>query len=163
MATIAQALERGLLHEFRMPDHDGRAPVRPLYIADCFYDWADHADELHERNWHRHHGSRTRFEHMVQAFADFRCDPRPLVGELNRICPTSKGVWKIQPPGTRIFGWVPRPHAFVVVHGALDTETHGRGNVIRQRVADVIKFAKDNRLERTILRGDRIALFSTQA
>lgn len=163
MATIAQAVARGMLHDFRLPEHDGRIPRRRLYVADCFYDWVDNEDQLYIKNWQASDGGRTRFEHLVQALSDFCCDERPLVGDLNRVTPTSKGICKIQPRGVRVFGWVPSPHQFVVVRGALASETHGAGSIVKECVEEVIAFAKLNGLNATILRGDRLALFPPSA
>ena len=159
MATISGALSLGVLTEFRLPDHDGRAPLRPLYIATQLFDWIDGTDELYVENWSRRDGGRSMAEHLSQTFCDFRCAARPLVGDLNRVSPTSKGIWKIHSPGLRIFGWVPVEHAFVAVVPAFSDNVHGPNSTLTQAVADVVAFAKNNGLQGTIKRGDRSALF----
>ena len=163
MATIAGALAAQVLHEFVLPDHEGRAPLRPLYVATELFDWIDETDELYEKNWGPKSGGRTMQEHLSQTFCDFRCDARPLVGELNRVQPTSKGVWKIHSPGLRIYGWVPAPHAFVAVRPAFTANVHGPQSATKQLVSEVIAFAKTHGLSETIKRGDRSALFQTPA
>ena len=163
MATIAGALTAGLLEEFRLPDHEGRAPLRPLYLSAELFDWIDETDELYELDWSSRTGGRTIAEHLSQTFCDFRCDLRPLVGDLNRVMPTAKGVWKIHSPGLRVFGWVPGPHSFVAIKAAFVAETHGKNSTTKQMTADVLHFAKENDLLKTIMTGDRSALFQTPA
>lgn len=161
MATISSALTDGVIHLHALPDHDGRTALRPVYLADEFYDWVDNSPELHLPNWGARHGGRTRFEHLEAAVANFRCEKRPLVGDLNCVTPTSKGIWKIHCPGLRLFGWVPEEHSFIVVRGALNEHVHGQGAgaVVKGIVLDVQRFIRKHGLEKTIKRGDRRALF----
>lgn len=163
MATIAGALRGQVLHEFVLPGHEGRTPLRPLYLSTELFDWIDETDELYEENWGPRSGGRSMAEHLSQTFCDFRCDARPLVGDLNRVLPTSKGVWKIHSPGLRIYGWVPAPHAFVAVEPAYSADVHGAGSSTKEMVRKVIDFAKTHGLHGTFQRGDRSALFQTPA
>lgn len=152
-----------MLVEYRLPEHCGRTPVRPLYLAPAVFDWVDETDELYDCNWSPQSGGRSRFEHLEQALADFRCDKRPLVGDLNRLMPTRLGLWKLHSPGVRIVGWVPHSHAFVGVIAAMSSHTHGRHSKLPEMVEHVRTFARLHNLTGTIQRGDRSALFSTTA
>ncbi len=113
MATIASALRDKVLEEYALPEYEGRQPIRTLYVASELFDWVDVTEQLYVENWSQQHGARTRFEHLQQMFADFRCDKRPLVGDLNRVQPTRNGLWKMQCPGLRVYGWVPSANQFV--------------------------------------------------
>src|SRR5260221_8152569 len=53
------------------------------------------------------------FDHLEQTFCDFRCSPRFTAGDLKRMMPTAKGIRTMRPPKLRIYGWCPKPHAFV--------------------------------------------------
>jgi hypothetical protein len=163
MATIAGAVTAGLLEEFRLPDHEGRDPLRPLYLAAGLFDWIDETDELYEEDWSKESGGRSMAEHLAQTFCDFRCAKRPLVGDLRRVQPTKKGIWKIHSPGLRIVGWVPFPHAFVAVKGAFVSDTHGPPAKMDQLVSDVLAFAQRHKLSETIKMGDSRALFPQTA
>lgn len=161
MATIASAVLAGILHEHFLEAPETRDPRRPLYIADVFYDWVDGREDLHATNWHRESGGRSRYEHMQQAFADFRCNARPIVGDMRRVIPVHQRVWKIVSPGLRIFGWVPAPHAFVAVCAADAADTHGTGGgaVTAQKMQDVLNFAAAHDLTGAMLGGDHLACF----
>ena len=159
MATIAGALATGALTEFRLPEHEGRSPVRPLYVATELFDWIDETDELYVKDWSDSPGGRSIAEHLSQTFCDFRCDLRPLVGDLNRVTPTAKGVWKIHSPGLRIFGWVPDEYGFVAVISAFNSSVHGPNSKVGEAVSGVISFAKSHGLHETFKRGDRRAFF----
>lgn len=163
MATIAGALTARVLEEFALPEHEGRDPLRPLYVATELFDWIDETDALYIENWSPTSGGRSRFEHLEQMFCDFRCSLRPLVGDLNRVTPTAKGVWKMQPAGLRVFGWVPMPHAFVAVCAAFTGDTHGKNSTVDLMVERVLAFAKKHDLHGTFQTGDRSALFQTNA
>lgn len=157
MATIPEALGSKVLEEYRLPDHESREPLRPLYVAGRFFDEVDAADDLFiERG---SIGGRSQFEHLLQAFCDFRCSLRPLVGDLNRLMPTSLGVWSMHCPGLRIFGWVPAPHQFVAVNFARDEHCHKPNSIVAQCQKAVLQFARQHHLDHTISKGDRLALF----
>lgn len=165
MTTIQAALRSGVLEEFRLSEWERRDPLRPLYVAGELFDWVESNEDLHIAKWGNRTGGRTRYEHLEQMFNDFRCDVRPLVGDMNRVQPTKQGIWKMQCPGLRIFGWVPAPHSFVAVAPEFADATHGKGAGARidELVRDTLKFAADHGLESTIIKGDRLALFPPQA
>jgi hypothetical protein len=142
-----------------MPDYDGRTPLRPLYLARDFVDWVNDTPELDEEDWSDRTGGRTRFEHLDQMLADFRCDLRPLVGDLNRVQPTKKGVWSMHCPGVRVFGWAPDQFSLVAVTAAFAENTHGKGSIVGQKTADVLDFIKTNGLSETVQYGERSGLF----
>lgn len=159
MATILSALRLGIIEEYRLSEHEAREPRRPLYLASEFFDWVEETDELYDVGWSPRSGGRSRFEHLQQMLADFRCDQRPLVGDLNRVMPTRQGVWKMQCAALRLYGWVPARHSFVGVKAAFSEHVHGKGSQTDQIVEDVLAFARRHDLLRTMNRGDRIALF----
>ena len=162
MATIAECIRDGILAEFAMPDFDPREPRRRLLVATELFDWIDGTEKLYDQNWSRKNGGRTIAEHLERTFADFRASRFPLVGDIRRVQPASKGVWKIHSPGLRVFGWVPQPHEFVCVVADFVENTHGAGSTVRLKVGQVLNFAKIHGLEDTIKRGDHIALFPSQ-
>ena len=160
MATIHSALQAGVIHDFRLPSTENRDPLRPLYLADEVFNWVDETDGLHDPKWSSNSGGRSRYEHLMQTFSDFRCDERPLVGDLTRLTPNKRGVWSMHSKGLRLFGWVPEPHAFVGVRLALIEHAHGPTSIVNDLMNEVVAFAKDNGLYHTIKFGDRRALFS---
>jgi hypothetical protein len=101
MATIEDAVKAEVLEPYQLPDWESRLPIRPLWVAYVFWDWAD-KDELH--NVAKGVARRTLFEHVEQMFCDFRCAPRFPAGDLRRMLPTEKGIWKMHPPKVRIYG-----------------------------------------------------------
>lgn len=133
--------------------------MRKLYGSDGFFDWVEQTDALYEKDWGPDHGGRTRFEHLERALCDLRCAKRPLVGDLNRVTPTKKGIWKVHCPGLRVFGWFAGPHEFIAVCGAFTKNTHGAGSLVGRIRNDVAAFIHDNRLHKTVFLGDRSALF----
>lgn len=160
MATIRDALNARLLEEWPLPDTESRSPRRPLYIAGELYDWVDNAQDLYRIK--ANEGGRSRYEHLLQAFADFRCDARPLAGDLHRVIPTSDGIWKFHPVGLRVFGWVPAPHAFVAVRIGRTEDCHGPRSIANALRKDVLAFAIRHGLQGTIQPGDASALFPPQ-
>ncbi len=142
-----------------MPEHDGRPPIRPLYLAEALIAWVNETDELYVENWSKKSGGRSRFEHLDQTLADFRCDDHPLVGELNRVRPTKKGIWKMHCPGLRVYGWAPDLHSFVAVTAAFSEDAHGRDSVTDKMVKEVLDFARKYELNNTIQYGARNELF----
>lgn len=162
MATILEALRSGVIRSHMLPEYEGRDPLRPLYLADSFYDWVDANETLHLESWGRNTGGRSRYEHMEQAFCDFRCDERPLVCDLNRVMPTKKGVWKVQCPGLRIYGWVPDERSLLLVTAAFNEDVHGPNSITSTKVKEVLTFAKVHDLEGTIQYGERSAYFQKE-
>lgn len=159
MSTIQQALRDKILEEFELPAHETRDARRPIFVAPEFFEWVDNNEDIYAEKWSQHDGGRSRFEHLLSAFAEFRCAERPIVGDLKRVMPTSKGIWKVQAPGVRAYGWVPAPHQIVIVTGALAEAVHGEDSITKTKVAAVLKFATDHGLKGTIQLGDHLALF----
>jgi hypothetical protein len=65
----------------------------------------------------------------------------------------------MHPPKLRIFGWCPGPHQFVVVCGALESETKADKRLNDAKLDEVLEFIRRNKLGHTILRGDNRAVF----
>jgi hypothetical protein len=163
MATIADCIRSGVLVEFAMPDSDHREPRRKLFVAESLFDWIDGTERLYDRNWSKQSGGRTMAEHLERTFADFRASRFPLVGDLKRVQPDKKLVWKIHSPGLRIFGWVPQAHQFVCVTADFVENTHGPGSTVKLKISQVLDFANRHQISATMQRGDHIALFPHQA
>ena len=116
-------------------------PERALYVAPEFWEWVDNTDALHVIE---NAGSRRSiFEHIEQMLSDLRCASRPPgASELRRLMPGSEGIWKLHPPGARLYGWFPVPGVFVVVSGATEAETKsdkGRNDAELEKVRAFIK------------------------
>lgn len=156
MATIEDVVKAEVLEPYSLPDWESRLPIRPLWVAYGFWDWTD-KDELHDLA--HAVGRRTLFEHIEQMFCDFRCAPRFSAGDLRRMLPNKKGIWKMQPPKLRIYGWCPFPHSFVVVTAAfeLDTKKDRKLNDIKRD--EVLDFIKANQLQQHVALGDHLAIF----
>jgi hypothetical protein len=156
MATIEDAVKAQVLEPYALPQWESRLAIRPLWISYVFWDWAD-KDELHDIV----HGiaRRTLFEHIEQMFCDFRCSERFSAGDLRRILPTKKGVWKMHPPRLRIYGWCPAPHSFVVVGGAFESDTKNDKKLNDKKRDDVLSFITANQLQQHVLIGDHLAIF----
>jgi hypothetical protein len=157
MATIDDAVGAGSLVAFELPDWDRRLPIRPLWITPELCRWADETPELHDMALAV--GRRTLFEHLLQLFCDFRCLERFHAGDLRRMMPNNKGVWKMHPARLRIYGWCPGQHQFVAVTYALEADTKSDRRLNNQKRDEVLTFIRANHLERTILRGDVLAVF----
>ncbi len=144
-----------------MPDHEGRDPIRPLYLAGELFDWIDAATDLFDpRNGA---GRRSPFEHLERTFSDFRCCARPFSGDLRCLMPQRKRVWSMHSPCLRILGWIPAPHRFVGVYAVRIGEAHGKGSRIDEFRDKVIAFATRHGLAPTIQSGNLNALFPSQA
>lgn len=162
MATIEEAIAKGCLDLFELPEDDERLPVRPLYVTQAFLDFADNTNAMHEPKFGK--GGRTIFEHLLQALCDFRCGTRPAgAGDLRRLMPTKNGIWSFHTVGLRTYGWCPAPHAFVAVISALETDTKTDRSMNDKKLAQVLTFAKTHDLAGTIKLGDLLALFPYQA
>lgn len=156
MATITSVIGNGL-ELFELPHWEPRLPIKPLYVADGLFDWADDTAELHDKSLSI--GGRTLFEHLFQAFCDFRCEERFHCGDLRRMMPTNKGVWSMHAPGLRIYGWCPAKHEFVAVTAAFEATTKKDRHLNNRKQEEVLSFAKRYRLSNTVLLGDILALF----
>lgn len=158
MATIIEAVAKGVLEVFELPATEGRLSTRPLYVTEGLLDWGDYTNALHDKALAL--GGRTLFEHLLQTLCDFRCSQRPAqVGELKRMMPTSKGIWSLHSPGLRIYGWCPVAHSFVAVTGALESDTKRDRTLNDKKRNEVLSFANTNGLIGTIKLGDVLALF----
>ena len=157
MATIEDAIAAAVLELFELPDWEPRLPIHPLYVTRDLVKWGDDTAVLHDRKFSI--GGRTLFEHLLQAFCDFRCMERFHCGDLRRLMPTSKGIWSMHAPGLRIYGWCPRQHEFVAVTGATETDTKTDKSLNGKQRKHVEQFIQQHRLNQTVLRGDILAIF----
>jgi hypothetical protein len=158
MATVEDAVAAKVLEPYRLPDWEVRLPIRPLWVAFEFWDWADGRNDLHDMAVGV--GRRTLFEHIEQMFCDFRCSQRFSAGDLRRMMPDTKGIRKMHPPKLRIYGWCPKPNnRFVAVAGALEWETKSDKKLNGKKRDEVLSFIKTHKLEPTVLLGDNLAVF----
>jgi hypothetical protein len=155
MATILDAISSKLIDVFQLPSWEVRMPIRELYVANEFMDWVDSTSRLHSESV----GPRTLGEHLEQALCDFRCSEPVPVGELRRMMPTKHGVWKMHPPGLRVYGWCPAKHAFVAVTAAFEGDTKADKNLNEIKLKYVQSFIDKGHLENTVLRGDASEIF----
>jgi hypothetical protein len=155
MATILDAISSKLLDAFQLPSWEERMPIRELYVANEFMDWADSTSRLHSEMA----GPKTLGEHLEQSFCDFRCSESVPVGELRRMMPTRYGVWKMHPPGLRVYGWCPAKHAFVAVTAAFEIDTKTDKDLNNIKLKYVQNFIDKGHLENTVLRGDASEIF----
>ncbi|WP_136623897.1 hypothetical protein [Bradyrhizobium centrolobii] len=160
MATIDDVL--GTIAElYDLPAWEPRQTVNQLWVAPKFWDAFDSTDALHDDKLTI--GGRTIAEHIEQGLCDFRCSERPNAGDLRRMLPNKKGVWKIHVPGARIYGWCPRARAFVAVGFALETDTKRISTLNDSKREDVLTFIKTHKLEDSVLLGDILAIFPPPA
>ena len=159
MTTIENAIARELLGIFELPDWEARQPVRTLYVAFELFDWVDSQPMLNDIK--RAIGGRTLSEHLEQMFCDFRCAQSPSAGDLRRMLPTKFGIWKMHPPGLRIYGWFSSRTAFVAVTAALEIDTKTDNSLNNKKRDYVLRFIRKSGLEHTVQRGDSLAIFST--
>lgn len=159
MATIDNVIASKVLEPYVLPDWEIRMPIRSLWIASEFWDLFDAVPELHDEKLAE--GRRTFGEHIEQIFCDFRCAPRPAHSDLKRMMPNSKGVWKLHPVGTRVYGWCPQPHSFVAVTLAIAQATKDDKSLNDKKRDEVLAFVKTHKL--SVLRGDINAIFPTIA
>jgi hypothetical protein len=157
MATIDDVIKATVLEVYELPEWESRLPVNPLWIADQFWKEFDALPELHDMDFAE--GGRSLAEHTHQIFCDFRCAKRPSAGDLKRMTPTSKGVWKLHPACVRIYGWCPKPRSFIAVTLALKTATLTDPTLNNQKRDQVSTFIKTNKLQNFVLRGDINAVF----
>lgn len=157
MATIQDILAKGELELYELPDWESRMPINPLYFPPTFGEWAVNKNELKDEALKQ--GGRTLLEHLEQMFCDVRCSERPAAGNLKRITPTKHGIWKLHPPGLRIYGWSPAPRSFVAVTAALESETKSDKNLNDKKRDEVRDFIKDHDLSKHVVRGDILAIF----
>jgi hypothetical protein len=161
MATIDDAVKAHALELHPLPEWETRPAVRPLWIACGFWTEFDAVPELHDMSYAE--GGRSLAEHIQQIFCDFRCSKRPSAGDLKRMRPTSKGVWKLHPAAVRVYGWCPKPQSFVAVTLALKTATLADQKLSNVKRDQVSTFIKTNKLQSFVLRGDINAVFPPSA
>ncbi|MBN9086985.1 MAG: hypothetical protein J0J01_08765 [Reyranella sp.] len=152
LATTAH-LRATVLQSFDIPTDVDRLPIRPLHLTTELCDWID--GPLYEDK--RKIGGRTLYEHLEQYFIEFRCDD-VLHATLRRMMPNKKGVWKMHPPGLRVYGWVPAPHQFIAVCAALETDTHSDKTLNDKRREEVRDFIKKHHVTE-IVYGDFLHAF----
>jgi hypothetical protein len=157
MATLRDAITQGILEVFELPEWEQRLPQRILYVTPSFIAWADETPELHDQKFSI--GRRTLFEHLSQMLCDFRCDQRVLYGDIKRMIPTAGGIWRIYPPGLRVYGWCPNQFEFAAVTGALEADTKKMRDLNNQKRNEVRDFLRKHGLMDTVLRGDFLAVF----
>ncbi len=158
MATILEAVRNGVLEPFEIPDWERRLPERMLWLTPALWDQIDNEPRAHIASAKL--GGRTPYEHMDSMFTDFRCGERALGhSEIKRMNPTSSGVWEMHPPGLRVFGWCPEPHAFVAVSLAIVEDLKADSKLYDKHRDGVIAFAKAQGLSSTLTLGDYRALF----
>lgn len=155
MATLSEAVRAGLLLPFDLPEWEIRRPSRSLYVRPELVEWADETPHLHEVTL----GGRTVFEHLLQSFCDFRCSLRVHHGDIRRMLPTRAGIWRMYPPGLRVYGWCPAPNTFVAVTAAIEADTKNVRQLNDRKRDEVLQFAWRTRLTGTILKGDYLAVF----
>jgi hypothetical protein len=157
MNATATLARRGVLHSFELPAWEERYPLWSLYLANGFLKWIEATPEIDDVRLGV--GRRSIREHLAQTFSDFRCSERPHAGDLRRLTPTRHGVWKMHPPRLRVYGWFPIVRTFIVVGGALESETKADKTLNNRRMKEVRDFIQVHRLEKHIVRGDIRAVF----
>jgi transcriptional regulator with XRE-family HTH domain len=147
MATLDDDLIAAGLELFDLPGWETRLPIRQLWIAPSFWEWFDSVEALHEIR----SGSRTLGEHIEQMFCDLRCSERPGAGDVRKMMPSKKQVWKLHPPKSRLYAWAARKECLVVMTGALESDTKDKtgGNLNNKKRDEVIAFIKAHRLTKT--------------
>jgi hypothetical protein len=161
MATLEDAVKAGLLEQYQLPDWEMRLPIRSLWVAYGLWDWIDGQNDLHDTK--RAIGGRTPFEHLEQLFCDFRCAQLFPAGDLRRMIPTAKGVWKMHSPKLRTYGWFPYPNAFVAVTAARESNTKVDNKLNDKKREEVLAFIRTNTLQHLIVQGDHLAVFPPHA
>lgn len=161
MATLFGALRAKVLEAYRLPDWETRPIVRAAYFAPQLMQWADASAELVDDAFAL--SGRLLAEHLDQLFCDFRCSKRPPAADVRRVMPTGQGILSAHAPGLRVYGWCAAPAVFVGVAAALELDTKTDKALNDRKRGDVLAFARANRLEATIMRGELYELFPPTA
>lgn len=161
MATIPDIIAKGELKPYELPDWEARLPINPLCYTPALEKWIRATEELNDPTMKI--GGRTMLEHLDQTFCDLRCSDRPAAGNLRRMMPNRHGIWKLHPPGLRIYGWCPAPRSFVAVTGALESETKTNKKLNDKKRDEVRAFIKLHDVGAHIVRGDILAIFPIKA
>jgi hypothetical protein len=157
MATIDDMVRAGVLEPYELPEWETRQPFNRLWVAQDFWLEFDAMVVLHDASVLI--GRRTIGEHIELLLNDFRCSKRPSAGDLKRMTPTSDGVWKLHPPGARVYGWCPFPESFVAVTLATEQATKSDKGLNNQKRKRVVNFVKTNGLQTSVVYGDILAVF----
>jgi hypothetical protein len=160
MATLRDAVSARVLVPLELPAWESRLPIRPLWVTPGLITWADTTPQLHDTALAV--GGRTLFEHLLQMFCDFRCAKRFHAGDLRRMTPTKKGIWKMHPAKLRIYGWCPGTHQFVAVTWAFEAETKADKKLNDKKRDEVLRFITSHGLQQTVMLGDILAVFPNQ-
>lgn len=153
MATIRDALKQGLLCEYRLPDWELRDPIRCLYYHPDFFDgWLDINAPMNDPKSGKNY--KTRAEHLEQQFCEWRCSHRPSGTELRRVMPVEKGVVKLHPFKSRVYGWFTKSGEFVAMSGATEEATKLDKKLTDRRRTEILKFLRDHKLEGELLQGE---------
>jgi len=150
MATLTEIVGAGHLVAFELPEWERRMPIRLLYVTPAFLKWGNGTAVLHDTS--KLFGRRTMHEHLLNLLSDIRCSERPPAGDLRRMVPNNKGIWRWHSPGLRCYGWFPRVETLAIVTGALadDTKAHKTNQSVKSlnntKLAEVAAFIKKHDL-----------------
>lgn len=160
MATLEDAIYKGYLEVVPLPDWEARQPIRMLYATPTFLDQIEQDQKLHDEKLSE--GGLTLYEHLWQRMSDFRCSNVAGCGDLLRVMPSRKRVWKLHSNGLRIFGWAPAPHSLALVCYELASVTHTTKGLADKLREEVITFVQEHQLLGTMQKGDYLAVFSNK-
>jgi hypothetical protein len=86
-------------------------------------------------------GGRTLFEHVAQSFCGFRRGADVHYGDIRRMLPTKAGIWRMYPPGLRVYGWRPARHPFIAVTAAVEADTKRDRRLNDRKRDEALRFA----------------------
>lgn len=157
-ATISKVVRSGHMEMFDVPEWHHGMPMRPLYVASTFWKWVDGCDALHVIPTK---GSRRSIWEQIELhLAELRCAERPPgADELRRLTPTRSGIWKLHPPGARLYGWFAKPHTLILVGGATEKETKLNKSRNASEMKNVSAFIAKHDFKAHIVRGDYRAVY----
>lgn len=158
-ATLTKLIRNGTLEHFPLPEWERRYKIRSLYVATDFWLWVDGDDGLHVAKAVL--GRRSVYEQIELMLSDFLCADRPPGGsELRRMIPHPQGVYRLQPAGSRVYGWIPEPNCFVVVSADTEHAFKTTPGLYEQHRKGVIAFRQNHGVDNGYLTGDYRALFT---
>jgi len=73
--------------------------------------------------------------------------------------PLGSGIWKMHPPGLRLYGWFPAKKSFVAVTAALEIETKQNKGLNDQKMQQVAQFIQSHGLASSVIVGDILNVF----
>ena len=139
-----------------MPEWETRCPIRSVYVAPQFWNWVDGRDDIHEI----FSGGRSIFEHIELMLIDLRCAKKPPgADELRRMTPHPDGVYRLQPEGSRVYGWMPEKGTFVLVSADTKAAFKTDFSLYEHHRKGVVDFRRHLGLNANFLTGDYRALF----